>query len=96
MVFSVIPGIYAQVYPDWTCGVPTPNCGGTLQHLRIFEPLTKGSRSNPPTNCTLRRPEGRVVNMNWVLLDSQSTANQVANLGMLINIRMAKNMVTIH
>jgi hypothetical protein len=31
-----------------------------------------------------------------VLLDSQSTANQVANPGMLTNIRKAKNPVTIH
>ncbi len=23
----VVPGIYAQVYPDWTCGVPTPDYG---------------------------------------------------------------------
>ncbi len=31
-----------------------------------------------------------------MLLDSQSTANQVANLGLLTNIRKAKNLVTIH
>ena len=31
-----------------------------------------------------------------MLLDSPSTANQVANPGMLMNIRKAKNPVTIH
>jgi hypothetical protein len=31
-----------------------------------------------------------------VLLDSQSTANQVADPGMVTNIRKAKNPVTIH
>ena len=42
--------LYAQVYPDWTCGTPTPDCGTS----QGFEPLTKSSRSNSPTNCTLR------------------------------------------
>jgi hypothetical protein len=37
-----------------------------------------------------------VVNKNSVLLDSQSTANEVANPGLLTNIRKAKNLVTIH
>ncbi len=30
--------IYAKVYPDWTCEAPTPNHGGTLQHLRGSNP----------------------------------------------------------
>ncbi len=35
MVFSpLFPEIYVKVYPDWTCGAPTPNRGGTLEHHR--------------------------------------------------------------
>ncbi len=44
----------------------------------------------------MKKKEGGVVNKNWVLLNSQSTADQVANPGMLTNIRKAKNLVTIH
>ncbi len=47
-------------------------------------------------NIFAQKKEGGVVNKNWVLLYSQSTADQVANLGLLTNIRKAKNMVTIH
>jgi hypothetical protein len=47
-------------------------------------------------NIFVQKKEGGVVNKNWVLLDSQSTADQVANLGLLTNIRKAKNPVTIH
>ncbi len=44
----------------------------------------------------MQKIEGGVVIKNWVLLDSQSTANQAANPGMLTNIRKAKILVTIH
>jgi hypothetical protein len=47
-------------------------------------------------NIFAQKKEGGVVNKNWVLLDSQSTADQVANPGLLTNIRKAKNPVTIH
>jgi hypothetical protein len=47
-------------------------------------------------NIFVQKKEGGVVNKNWVLLDSQSTANQVANPGLFTNIRKAKNPVTIH
>jgi hypothetical protein len=47
-------------------------------------------------NIFTQKKEGGVVNKNWVLLDSQSTANQVANPGMLTNLRKAKNLVSIH
>jgi hypothetical protein len=47
-------------------------------------------------NIFVQKKEGGVVNKNWVLLDSQSTANQVANPGLLTKIMMAKNLVTIH
>ncbi len=44
----------------------------------------------------MQKKEGGVVNKNWVLLDSQSTADQVADPGMLTNISKAMNPVTIH
>jgi hypothetical protein len=37
-----------------------------------------------------------VVNKNWVLLDSQSTVNQIANPAFLSNIRKAKKPATVH
>jgi hypothetical protein len=36
------------------------------------------------------KKEGGVVDKNWVLLDSQSTVDQVSNPAMLTNIRKAK------
>ncbi len=39
--FTYVPtsrNIYAKVYPDWTCGAPTPNHGETLQHLWGLNP----------------------------------------------------------
>jgi hypothetical protein len=47
-------------------------------------------------NIFVQKKEGGVVNKNWVLLDSQSTADQVDNSGLLTNIRKAKNPATIH
>jgi hypothetical protein len=47
-------------------------------------------------NIFAQKKEGGVVNKNWVLLDSQSTADQVVNPGLLTNIRKAKNLVIIH
>ncbi len=57
---------------------------------------TEGEDLDQRENIFVQKKEGGVVNKNWVLFDSQSTANQVANLGMLTNIRKAKNPVTIH
>jgi hypothetical protein len=51
---------------------------------------------NQGENIFVQKKEGGVVNKNKVLLDSQSTADQVANPGLLTNIRKAKNPVTIH
>ncbi len=47
-------------------------------------------------NIFAQKKEGGVVNKKWVLLNSQSTADQVANPGLLTNIRKAKNLVIIH
>jgi hypothetical protein len=57
---------------------------------------TEGEDLNQGENIFVQKKEGGAVNKNWVLLGSQSTANQVANPGMLTNIRKAKNLVTIH
>ncbi len=51
---------------------------------------------NQGENIFVQKKEGGVVNKNWVLLNSQSTADQVAYPGLLTNIRKAKNPVTIH
>jgi hypothetical protein len=42
-----------------------------------------------------KREEG-VVNKNWLILDSQSMVDQVANPALLKNIRKAANAVTMH
>jgi hypothetical protein len=47
-------------------------------------------------NIFTQKKKGGVVNKNWLLLNSQSTANQVANPVLVTNIRKAKNSVTIH
>ncbi len=57
---------------------------------------TEGEDLNQGENIFVQKKEGGVVNKNWVLLDSQSTADQVANPGRLTNMRKAKNTVTIH
>ncbi len=57
---------------------------------------TEGEDLNQGENIFVQKKDGGVVNKNWVLLNSQSTADQVANPGMLTNIREAKNLVTIH
>jgi hypothetical protein len=44
----------------------------------------------------VQKKEGGVVNRNWVLLDSQSTIDQVSNPAMLTNIRKAKIPSKIH
>ena len=44
----------------------------------------------------MQKKEGGVVDKNWVLLDSQSTINQVCNPAMLTNIRRAKSPSKIH
>jgi hypothetical protein len=47
-------------------------------------------------NIFVQKKEGGVVNRNWVLLDSQSTVDQVSNPVVLTNIRKAKNPSKIH
>jgi hypothetical protein len=57
---------------------------------------TEDEDLNQGENIFAQKEEGGVVNKNWVLLDSQSIADQVANPGLLTNIRKAKIPVTIH
>ena len=45
-------------------------------------------------NIFIQHKERGVVNKNWVLLDSQSTVNQIANPAFLSNIRKAKSQRT--
>jgi hypothetical protein len=47
-------------------------------------------------NIFVQKKEGGVINKNWVLLDSQSTLNQVSNPALLSNIRRVKNPSIIH
>jgi hypothetical protein len=47
-------------------------------------------------NIFVQKKEGGVINKNWVLLDSQSTVNQVSNPALISNIRRAKNLSIIH
>ncbi len=47
-------------------------------------------------NIFVQKKNGGVVDRNWVLLDSQSTVDQVSNPAMLTNIRKAKNPSKIH
>ena len=47
-------------------------------------------------NIFMQKKERGGVDRNWVLLDSQSTVDQVSNHAMLANIRKAKNPPKIH
>jgi len=48
-------------------------------------------------NIFVQKKEGGVVDRNWVLLDSQSTVDQISNhAAMLTNIRKVKNPSKIH
>jgi hypothetical protein len=44
----------------------------------------------------VQKREKGVVNKNWLLLDSHSTVDQVANPALLKNIRKAASTVTVH
>ena len=46
--------------------------------------------TNDGENIFVQKKEGGVVDRNWVLLDSQSTIDQVSNPAMLTNIRKTK------
>jgi len=52
--------------------------------------------TNDGENIFVQKKEGGVVDRNWVLLDSQSTVDQISNHAMLTNIRKAKNPSKIH
>ncbi len=56
--------------------------------------LTEEEDIDEGENIFVQFKEWGVVNENWVLLDSQSTANQIANPAFLSNIRKAKKLAT--
>ncbi len=58
--------------------------------------LTEEEDINEGENIFIQHKERGVVNKNWVLLNSQSTVNQIANPAFLSNIRKAKKPATIH
>ncbi len=60
-----------------------------------------GKKGHIARECPERKQAGNqehkgVLNKNWLLLDSQSTVDQVANPAMLKNIRKAASTVTVH
>jgi hypothetical protein len=58
--------------------------------------LTEEEDINEGENIFVQHKERGVVNKNWVLLDSQSTVDQIPNPAFLSNIRKAKKPATIH
>jgi hypothetical protein len=52
--------------------------------------------TNNGENIFVQKKEGGVIDRNWVLLESQSTIDQVSNPAMLANIRKAKIPSKIH
>jgi hypothetical protein len=58
--------------------------------------LTEEEDINKGENIFVQHKERGGVNKNWVLLDSQSTVDQIANPAFLSNIRKAKKPVTVH
>jgi hypothetical protein len=66
-------------------------------HVNIEQDaLTEEEDINKGENIFIQHKERGVVNKNWVLLDSQSTVNQIANTAFLSNIRKAKKLATVH
>ncbi len=53
--------------------------------------LTEEEDINKGENIFMQHKERGVVNKNWMLLDSQSSVDQIANPAFLSNIRKAKN-----
>jgi hypothetical protein len=58
--------------------------------------LTEEEDIDKGENIFIQHKERGVVNKNWVLLDSQSTVNQIANPAFLSNIRKAKKPARVH
>jgi hypothetical protein len=53
--------------------------------------LTEEEDVNEGENIFIQHKERGVVNKNWVLMDSQSTVDQIAKPAFLSNIRKGKN-----
>jgi hypothetical protein len=65
-------------------------------HANIQEDGCNEDDSDQGENMFVQKREKGVVNKNWLLLDSQSMVDQVANPAMLKNIRKAASTVTVH
>jgi hypothetical protein len=60
-------------------------------HANLEHVLTEEEDIDEGENIFIQHKERGVVNKNWVLLDSQSTVDQIANPAFLSNIRKAKS-----
>ncbi len=47
-------------------------------------------------NILVQSGASGVVNWNYVLLNNQSTVDHIVNPSLLVNIRKAKNLITVH
>jgi hypothetical protein len=65
-------------------------------HANIQEDGCNEDDIDKEENMLVQKREKGVVNKNWLLLDSQSTVDQVANPALLKNNRKAASTVTVH
>jgi hypothetical protein len=65
-------------------------------HANIQEDGCNKDAIDEGENKFVQMREKGVINKNWLLLDSQSTVDQVANPALLKNIRKAASAVTVH
>jgi hypothetical protein len=65
-------------------------------HANIQEDGCNEDDINEGENIFVQKREKGVVNKNWLLLDSQSMVDQVANPALLKNIRKSASTVTVH
>ena len=68
----------------------------TIIDNRILSIIVTTDDIDKGENMFVQKREKGVVNKNWLLLDSQSTVDQIANPAMLKNIRKAASTVTVH
>jgi hypothetical protein len=65
-------------------------------HANIQEDGCNEDDIDKGENTFVQKREKGVINKNWLLLDSQSTVDQVAYPALLKNIRKAASIVTVH
>ncbi len=74
----------------WECPNKKTNKGGEQVHANIEDNPDKGE------NIFVQARAKGVVNKNFLLLDNQSTVNQIANPSLLKNIRKSNKPITVH